>query len=127
MRLSGDYRNHAGVIRVTLRAAPGPPSTVKRVPMFRTIALLLTMLVALAAGVALAPSVAQARYASIAVDVDSGQVLHAVNAATPNYPASLTKMMTLYLLFEALENRKSVEQGKRVAVRVNIGGRRNNK
>src|SRR3546814_10126320 len=71
--------------------------------MFRTIALLLTMLVALAAGVALAPSVAQARYASIVVDVDSGQVLHAVNADTPNYPASLTKMMTLYLLFEALE------------------------
>src|SRR3546814_17114537 len=73
MRLSGDYRNHAGVIRVTLRAAPGPPSTVKRVPMFRTIALLLTMLVALAAGVALAPSVAQARYASIVVDVERGR------------------------------------------------------
>src|SRR5690606_39208888 len=85
---------------------PGPPSTVKRVPMLRTIALLLTMLVALAAGVALAPSVAEARYASIVVDVDSGQVLHAVNADTPNYPASLTKMMTLYLVFEALEKGK---------------------
>lgn len=85
---------------------PAHPSTVKRVPMFRTIALLLTMLVALAAGVALSPSVAQARYASIVVDADSGQVLHAVNADTRNYPASLTKMMTLYLLFEALEKGK---------------------
>ena len=71
--------------------------------MFRKIALLLTMLVAFAGGVALAPSGALARYASIVVDADTGQVLHAVNADTRNYPASLTKMMTLYLLFEALE------------------------
>src|SRR3546814_9212041 len=33
----------------------------------------------------------------------SDLVLHAVNADTRNYPASLTKMMTLYLVFEALE------------------------
>jgi D-alanyl-D-alanine carboxypeptidase len=71
--------------------------------MFRKIALLLTMLVAVAGAVALMPSVAEARYASIVVDADSGQVLHAVNADTRNYPASLTKMMTLYLVFEALE------------------------
>ena len=71
--------------------------------MFRKIALLLTMLVAVAGAVALASSVAEARYASIVVDADTGQVLHAVNADTPNYPASLTKMMTLYLIFEALD------------------------
>jgi D-alanyl-D-alanine carboxypeptidase len=71
--------------------------------MFRKIALLLTMLVAVAGAVALMPSVAEARYASIVIDADSGQVLHAVNADTRNYPASLTKMMTLYLVFEALE------------------------
>jgi len=71
--------------------------------MFRKIALLLMMLVALGAGVAVAPSQATARYASIVVDADSGQVLHAVNADTRNYPASLTKMMTLYMLFEQLE------------------------
>jgi len=70
--------------------------------MLRKIALLFTMVVALIAGVALAPSAAQARYASIVVDADSGQVLHAVNADTRNYPASLTKMMTLYMVFEAL-------------------------
>ncbi|MGF1630091.1 MAG: D-alanyl-D-alanine carboxypeptidase family protein [Kiloniellaceae bacterium] len=71
--------------------------------MFRKIALLLTMTLAVAAGVALTPGDAKARYASIVVDAETGQVLHAVNADTLNYPASLTKMMTLYLVFEALE------------------------
>ncbi len=46
---------------------------------------------------------AAAKYASIVVDADTGQVLHSTNSDTRNYPASLTKMMTLYLLFEALE------------------------
>ena len=61
-----------------------------------------------AAGVlifALALSVAtgaQARYASIVIDYDTGRVLHETNADTRNYPASLVKMMTLYLAFEAL-------------------------
>ncbi len=46
---------------------------------------------------------AQARYAALVMEADSGRVLYEVNADTRNYPASLTKMMTLYLLFEALE------------------------
>ncbi|MFQ5775028.1 MAG: D-alanyl-D-alanine carboxypeptidase family protein [Kiloniellaceae bacterium] len=46
---------------------------------------------------------AQARYASIVVEFETGRVLHRVNADTRNYPASLVKMMTLYLAFEALE------------------------
>ncbi len=37
------------------------------------------------------------------MDADSGQVLLAKNADVPNHPASLTKMMTLYLLFDAIE------------------------
>ena len=44
-----------------------------------------------------------AGYASIVVDVDNGEVLRARNADTRNYPASLTKIMTLYMTFEALE------------------------
>ena len=43
------------------------------------------------------------RYASIVIDTENGAVLHADNADAPRYPASLTKMMTLYLLFEAIE------------------------
>jgi D-alanyl-D-alanine carboxypeptidase len=42
-------------------------------------------------------------YASIVVDAKTGKVLHQSNADARRYPASLTKMMTLYLLFEAME------------------------
>jgi D-alanyl-D-alanine carboxypeptidase len=41
---------------------------------------------------------------SIVVDAASGEVLSASNADTSTYPASLTKMMTLYLLFEAMQD-----------------------
>jgi D-alanyl-D-alanine carboxypeptidase len=47
-----------------------------------------------------------ARYASIIVDERTGNVLHAVNPDSRVYPASLTKMMTLYLVFEALEAKR---------------------
>ena len=46
------------------------------------------------------------RYAAIVVDHESGEVLHARKADTLVYPASLTKMMTLYMLFEALDRGK---------------------
>ncbi|MGN6097618.1 MAG: SPOR domain-containing protein [Bosea sp. (in: a-proteobacteria)] len=42
-------------------------------------------------------------YAAMVVDVKSGRTLHAVNADAPRIPASLTKVMTLYLLFEQME------------------------
>ena len=74
--------------------------------MFRKTALLILTLLSLAGWTTLAPSEAAARYASIVVDAETGQVLHAVNADTRNYPASLTKMMTLYMVFEALEQGK---------------------
>ena len=41
-------------------------------------------------------------YADIVVDDKSGLVLHEVNPDEPRHPASLTKIMTLYLLFEQL-------------------------
>lgn len=53
---------------------------------------------------ALLPSTAHAKYASLVMDADTGQILHSVNAETRNYPASLTKMMTLYLVFERLRD-----------------------
>jgi D-alanyl-D-alanine carboxypeptidase len=42
-------------------------------------------------------------YASIVVDANSGKVMEAAHADSPRHPASLTKMMTLYLLFERLQ------------------------
>jgi len=42
-------------------------------------------------------------YAAMVVDVKSGRTLHAVNEDAARIPASITKVMTLYLLFEQLE------------------------
>ena len=46
---------------------------------------------------------AAAPYADIVVDANSGAVLHQTNPDAKRHPASLTKIMTLYLLFEQLE------------------------
>ncbi len=54
---------------------------------------------------------ANPRYAGIVVDMDNGEVLYAENADARRYPASLTKMMTLYLTFEALvDNELTLDQ-----------------
>lgn len=50
--------------------------------------------------------IGSARYASIVVDASSGAVLEAVNADQPRHPASLTKIMTLFMTFEALRDRR---------------------
>ena len=52
-----------------------------------------------------ASSVAQAnpKYAGIVIDVKTGKVLYSENADSLRYPASLTSMMALYMVFEALE------------------------
>ena len=52
------------------------------------------------------PAHANSRYAAVVVDYASGRVLHERNADKLLYPASLTKMMTLYMLFDALDDRK---------------------
>ena len=75
--------------------------------LFAAIGLGLTAL----SGVAL-PSVASAtpagvtesKYAAIVMDASNGEVLYAKNADSRRYPASITKVMTLYLAFEALSN-----------------------
>jgi len=46
------------------------------------------------------------KFASIIVDAKSGAVLQSTNADATRHPASLTKIMTLYLLFEQLESGK---------------------
>jgi D-alanyl-D-alanine carboxypeptidase len=60
---------------------------------------------AVAAIIAFGPTPAFAKYASLVMDADSGRVIHEINADTRNYPASLTKMMTMYLVFDALESK----------------------
>jgi D-alanyl-D-alanine carboxypeptidase len=49
------------------------------------------------------PAHAEPKYAGIVVDAKTGKVLYGEDPDGLRYPASLTKMMTLYLTFEALE------------------------
>lgn len=46
------------------------------------------------------------RYASFVVDAGTGAVLSSVNADEPRHPASLAKLMTLYMLFEAMRDHR---------------------
>ncbi len=76
----------------------------------RVFALICATLGSVAVGCAL-PRVAHAqigsaRYSSMVIDANSGSVLEAVNADELRHPASLTKLMTLYMLFEALRDRR---------------------
>ena len=50
--------------------------------------------------------VGSGRYSSIIVEAGSGQVLESANPDAPRHPASLTKLMTLYMAFEALRDRR---------------------
>ena len=81
------------------------------------------ILATLVLGIALAAAPAQAqigseRYSSIVIDASDGAVLSAVNADELRHPASLTKMMTLYMVFEALRDRRiSLQQLVPVSVR----------
>jgi len=53
-----------------------------------------------------------AKKAAIVIDYDSQEVLFEVNADTKNYPASLTKIMTLYILFDQLKKGQLTNQTK---------------
>lgn len=53
-----------------------------------------------------ATGIHDARYAAIVLDPQTGEILHSQNADARRYPASLTKMMTLYLLFEDIKSGK---------------------
>ena len=65
----------------------------------RALAISLAMTTCLAA-----PTWAADKFASYVLDVDNDRVLHARNADVARYPASLTKVMTLYMVFDALKS-----------------------
>ncbi|MEM7776401.1 MAG: D-alanyl-D-alanine carboxypeptidase [Pseudomonadota bacterium] len=70
----------------------------------------LSQMVAVAAAIALASvngtSALAAKTASMVVDANTGKVLHAKSSTAQRYPASLTKLMTLYVIFERIERGK---------------------
>ena len=49
---------------------------------------------------------AEAAEATLIVEADSGKVLHAEHATYPWYPASTTKLMTMYLTLKAVKDRR---------------------
>ncbi len=46
----------------------------------------------------------ESRHAALILDANTGAILHNVEGDAPRHPASLTKMMTLYLTFETLQS-----------------------
>ena len=74
------------------------------VPTCRSFALCLAFVALIGTFAATAPQAKAAKYAAIVIEETTGQVLFARNADKARYPASLTKIMTLYLLFEELES-----------------------
>lgn len=70
------------------------------------VSVMLRILIPLLALCLFSSSLQARRYAAIVIEADSGRVLHEANADQRNYPASLTKMMTLYMVFEALEKKE---------------------
>ena len=62
------------------------------------------LLVVVASWMLSAAELSHGRYAAIMIDAENGSVLHEVNATQSWYPASLTKLMTLYVTFNALKS-----------------------
>lgn len=64
---------------------------------------LLSLVVLLACGLLAPAQAATPRYADMAIDGNTGTVLHNQAGDAKRYPASLTKIMTLYMAFELIE------------------------
>ncbi|MEP1330154.1 D-alanyl-D-alanine carboxypeptidase family protein [Pseudophaeobacter sp.] len=70
----------------------------------RSVLWIMGVFLAFAIAILPATSLTAAPYAAVVVDARTGEVLHSRNADTRLHPASLTKMMTLYIAFEAVRN-----------------------
>ena len=69
-------------------------------------------------GLVSAMSPAQAKYSALIMEDSTGKILHSRNIDTLRHPASLTKIMTLYMTFEALrEGRLTMDQELKVSRR----------
>ena len=80
------------------------------------------LLLVVFAGLTLVSATARAqigseRYSSLIMEASTGRVVSAVNPDEIRHPASLTKMMTLYMVFEALRDRR-ITLGQRVPISV---------
>lgn len=69
----------------------------------RAIAAVLLVFLIVPVSSVLDPVIAKPRFAAIAVDAKTGRILFSRNADSQCYPASLTKVMTLYIVFQELQ------------------------
>lgn len=100
---SGSTKNPKGVtVRQTFTSITSAIPAVLRSIAAATLAMM----------VVLQPHQAQAnsRSAAIVVDAKTGKILYSESSESRRYPASLTKMMTLYITFEALASGKITKQ-----------------
>ncbi len=77
--------------------------------------------VALPAVLSAPPARAEVPFAQMAVEAETGRVLHAVNPDGLIHPASLVKIMTLYMVFEAIDAGR-VSPHERIAVSPHAAG-----
>ena len=80
------------------------PSAAVRAPFLALLGALLTLTIAPIASAW--AQVGSARYSAIVMDAGTGRILMGVNQDALRFPASLTKLMTLYMTFEALRDRR---------------------
>lgn len=83
---------------------------------------IVTLAVFLLVGVTLLPAAANPKYAAIVIDANSGRTLYSSSAEAHRYPASLTKMMTLYMVFDALQ-RRQISKSSRIPISKYAAGR----
>jgi len=107
------FRRRDGTTAMTVPSETSGGCAARSATRGRRVTLSRTALGAALAGatiVGLAPAahaqIGSDRYSSIVVEARTGQVLEAENPDAERHPASLTKMMTLYMAFEALRDRR---------------------
>jgi D-alanyl-D-alanine carboxypeptidase len=74
--------------------------------LFRGLLISCGLLAVVAAASSARAQIGSDRYASMVIDAQSGQVISAASPDDYRFPASLTKMMTIYMLFEALRDHR---------------------
>ena len=72
--------------------------------------------------IAIRPPALSEKYSSMVIEEATGKVVHETNAEATRFPASLTKMMTLYLLFEAIDSGR-VSKDAQIPVSANAAGK----
>jgi len=94
-------------IPLTVQGIQDGEKVLRTLSAFRPGQMLLALLVVFVfAGISVSAAKANAKYAGIVIDAKSGKTLYSYRADSLRYPASLTKMMTMYMMFEALESGK---------------------